>query len=501
MPDVPEQIQRAIREHRLLQNGDSFIVAVSGGLDSMVLLHLLHRLSRGHGWRPHVAHFNHMLRGESSEGDEAFVRETAEKLRLPFFVDRADVREFAEAESLSLEMAARQVRHKFLARVAQEHEITKIALAHHADDQVELFFLRLLRGTSLDGLSGMQWSSPSPVDAKIQLVRPLLECSKSDLRECAQKHKVAFREDATNESRDILRNRIRHELLPLLQAHYQPAIMNTTLRLMEIIRAESELNEEIVDFICEVVSSPSLVSALADSSLRAEEANQSVSADTQRNFSKLAFAFQRRLIQRQLIELGLSPNFELIESLRRSEAPVMVRPGIVVVRDSAGGLRVEEVSRACFDSESLIVTLSGEKGALCFKDVSIEWQNVSVDSSSSPLVLDLLRSEKAEDEGRGRARAVSTKGVEIFDAEKIGDSIVLRHWQAGDRFHPIGMSNAVKLQDFFVNQKVSRARRHKLLIAATANGDIFWVEGLRISERFKLDKETKKLLKWDWRRG
>src|SRR6185436_16398329 len=124
---------------------------------------------------------------------------TAEQSALPFFVDRADVRQFAKTEKLSIEMAARQLRHTFLARVAREHRIRKVALAHHADDQVELFFLRLLRGTGGRGLGGMQWSSLSLSDPNVQLIRPLLEVPKADLREYASQQKIAFRDDPTNE--------------------------------------------------------------------------------------------------------------------------------------------------------------------------------------------------------------------------------------------------------------------------------------------------------------
>ena len=174
-----------------------------------------------------MAHFNHRLRGRASDADEAFVCKTAEAMKLPFIMAGADVKKFARESKLSIEMAARKLRHEFFAKAAHSHKIKTIALAHHADDQVELFFLRLLRGAGGSGLAGMKWRSPSPADKTISLVRPLLDFSKAELEQYARENKIRYREDATNLSPDFLRNRIRHELLPLLRRHYQPALNKT----------------------------------------------------------------------------------------------------------------------------------------------------------------------------------------------------------------------------------------------------------------------------------
>jgi tRNA(Ile)-lysidine synthase len=172
--DLLQRVEQNVQNRRLLKRSDRILVGVSGGLDSMVLLHALQRLLSRHCWRLTVAHFNHQLRGRSSDADEKLVRQTAAALKLPFVAGRADVGGFARKSKLSIEMAARKLRHDFFARTARERKIHIIALAHHADDQVELFFLRLLRGAGGEGLAGMKWRAPSPVDSTITLVRPLL---------------------------------------------------------------------------------------------------------------------------------------------------------------------------------------------------------------------------------------------------------------------------------------------------------------------------------------
>src|SRR2546421_5050900 len=240
MNDLIHSIEQSIISKALLARGQKVLLAVSGGLDSMVLLNVLCRFSKQYDWRLVVAHFNHQLRGRSSDADERFVRQAARKLRIPFITRRADVKRFARDEKISVEMAARKLRHDFLARTARENQAAAVAVGHHADDQLELFFLRLLRGTGGEGLAGMKWRSQSSSHRAVTLVRPLLGCSKTQIQQFAQGEKIRFREDKSNAALDYLRNRFRHELLPLLMKNYQPALAKTTLRLMEVLGAESE---------------------------------------------------------------------------------------------------------------------------------------------------------------------------------------------------------------------------------------------------------------------
>jgi len=438
-----------------LGRGGALLVAVSGGVDSMVLLHILHSLAPEWGWQLSVAHFNHQLRGRSSDRDEALVCRTAAALHLPVTVGQGDVKGFAKNSGLSLEMAARKLRHEFLARTARAGGIATIALAHHADDQVELFFLRLLRGAGGEGLAGMRGRSPSPMDPGITLVRPLLAVPKTDLEAYAREAGVEFRADATNASFAMPRNRVRNELLPLLRAKYQPGLNRTVLRAMEIARAEADLAGE-----------------LAAQWLKSKSPA----------FARLPLAVQRRVIQSQLPKLGLPMDFELVEQLREiAGRPVNAGLNLFAVRDAAG--RVKLVSPApatVFNLEEREIKLTGRKGAAEFAGVTITWESVTA--------------------GKWPAAIPSEPGREVYDAAKLGGSVTLRHWRAGDRFQPLGMPQAVKLQDLFTNAKIPRERRRELLVA-TADGEIFWVEGLRMAEKFKLTAETKRGLVWRWWRG
>ncbi len=463
MPSAPAKRSSLLPLQKLRppKAGGKILVAVSGGLDSMVLLHVLKVLSGPSRWTLTVAHFNHHLRRRASDGDEAFVRKTAAAMGLPFIAEGANVKAMAREQKLSIEMAARKLRHEFFAYTAHKLKISTVALAHHADDQVELFFLRLLRGAGGAGLTGMRWRSPSPADKNISLIRPLLDISRTKLEQYACENRIDHREDATNASPDFLRNRIRHELLPLLREKYQPGLNQTILRTMDIAGAESDSISETAQLWLRKHSDKVL---------------------PENNFERLPIAVQRQILKLQLFESGISIDFDLVELLRRTpNQQIAVSADFLVSRDLKGLIHRYEHQRSEFNDHQLAVKLN-EGGITAFDGIKLKWQF------------------KARRAGSGQTIPVTKKkGIEVFSADKAGGEIILRHWRAGDRFQPIGLKSATKLQNLFTNQKISRDHRHKLIVAE-AGKEIFWVEGLRISENFKVTPKTKRLLVWQWRR-
>jgi tRNA(Ile)-lysidine synthase len=449
-----QRVESGIQTRGLLAPGQKILVAVSGGADSMVLLHVLHSLAEGNRWDISVAHFNHRLRGRASDADERLVWQTAKRLGMKFFGGGADVEGFAGRAKLSVEMAARKLRHEFLAATARAQKISTIALAHHADDQVELFFLRLLRGAGGAGLAGMKACSQSPADKKIRLVRPLLDLAKSEILDYARQNKIRFHEDASNFSNDFLRNRVRNELLPLLRKKYQPGLTGTVLRLMTIAGAESELTGDLAQ---RWLARPDVA------------------------FEKLPVAIQRQVLLAQLTDAGVMADFELVEQLRAEQGKyVSVGPVFSAARTAAGKLELKQQALAEFNVAEEKLKLSGRAGRVEFGGTKFHWSLKK--QTSMP------------------GRVVTTPGTECFDAEKVGNKIVMRHWRAGDRFQPIGLKTPSKLQDLFVNAKIPADRRRALVLGTTTDGEIFWVEGLRIGEHFKLTPETERRLVWCWSR-
>lgn len=463
MAELLSRVRQNLLEHCGVRPGERLLVAVSGGVDSVVLLHVLVQLRPEFGWELVVAHYNHGLRGAESDADAAFVRRLAAELCLKCYCGRGPVRQRASQTGESIEMAARQLRHEFLYRTALRVGATKIALAHNADDQVELFFLRTLRGAGGEGLAGMRWQAPSPATPKaeagpepeIMLVRPLLDVPRTEIERYAAAHNIRFRTDSSNLSTEHLRNWIRLELIPRLRERFGTRLYTVIPRIMEIIGSESEF-----------------VTAQAQAVL---------SRRRPRVFARLPVAIQRQMLRLQLIDSGFTPDFDTIEKLRTVEStPITIAAGTSVYRDRFGRLHVEHRAPATASADpdpanTMDLKLDRSAGQVCFHGVLIRWSILPVGSRKPQPV-------------PGR--------VEYFDADAVGNRIRLRHWRAGDRFRPIGMPTAAKIQDLFVNNKVPREVRHRLVLAESETGEIFWVEGLRIGERFKVTPQTRRLLRW-----
>lgn len=427
----------------------------------MALLHVLHALAPEFGWKLSVAHFNHQLRGRSSNADERLVRATARRLKLACDVASDDVRAVAAKRGISIEMAGRELRHAFFAKCARRRRARVVTLAHHADDQVELFFLRLLRGAGAEGLGGMKPSSASPEDGHIELTRPFLGFGKEEIAAFAREARVCFREDASNGSTEFDRNWIRHELLPLLRER-QPGIGKTIFRVMQITGAEADF-----------------VKRAAEDWLKKAKAASA-------RFAHLPIAVQRRLIQMQLRALGVEPDFQLVDFLRAEPGrKVSVGAGVQMVCDSTGRVRRVVSNPVGFSPRQQVIEFSksassrrGLQGRVEFDSLRFTWRIVRCPKSFSP---------------------VRKAGLEFFDADRVGARVVLRHWRAGDRFQPIGLPAPTKLQDWFTNRKIPVARRRRLILAETERGEVFWVEEERIGEAAKVTAATRRLLEFKWK--
>lgn len=442
-----------MRSHRLIAKGHAVLVAVSGGVDSMVLVEVLREQAEVDGFTIAVAHFNHQLRGRASDLDEKLVQKYCAQHGLRFEAGRGDVKALAKEKKISIEMAARELRLGFLRETAQRLKCGKVALAHHADDQVELFFIRLFRGSGGDGLAGMEWQGDFPGAKELKLVRPLLDLEKTRLLEYAKQHQVPYREDATNQDAEILRNRVRKKLVPYVTSQFGGATISAMSRTMEVVGAEADLVKQ--------------------------EAVGWLKSKRRKAFERLHLAVQRQVIRQQLWGLGVQESFDLVEALRgQAGVWVQVDAGTFLRRQPNGLMERRGLQDAAFRQDDVQCDLSKPAGEMLFASLAITWER-----SKAP---------------QSFAKPKRIGGLEVFDAEKVGGVIRLRHWRAGDRFQPLGMPQPVKLQDWFVNRKVPMERRRQLVVAETADGRIFWVEGERIGEQFKLDKASRQRLKWQW---
>lgn len=238
MSRLKKTVRQTIERHKMLQSGDSVLVAVSGGADSVALAIMLNSMAVSHGWRVGIAHLNHGIRGAAADADARFVERLAEKLDCPFYINKAHLKEYHANHGGNLEELARTVRYDFLAQTAKANSYAKIAVGHHRYDNAEQVLMALIRGSGLDGLSAI-----APVRGN--LIRPLVETDPQDLRTYLHAAGVDYVEDLSNNDETFLRNRIRRQLLPLLSNDYNPRIIDGLNRLATISDAENRLLKKL----------------------------------------------------------------------------------------------------------------------------------------------------------------------------------------------------------------------------------------------------------------
>jgi len=450
-----------IEKYNMLKKGDKVLVSVSGGPDSVALLHILAALRDELGLKLHVFHLNHMMRKESEE-DALFVRELAERFDFPSTILSFDVPAYMREEHLSPEEAAREVRYGLLEKVGQEIKANRIALGHHADDQVETFLMRLLRGSGPEGLRGMP-----PVRGKY--IRLLIESTRGQIREYCGEKGIEFRLDISNLGISYLRNKVRHQLIPALE-RYNPNFKGVILKTMEILSEEQDLLDELAE---EKFNEVAVIEE--DFPRRVSGVKLSCKA-----IQKLPLAIQRRVLRRgiQLVK----GNLRGIEFKHLEEILGYVSGKLPHLQmDLPGGF----VTLSEYDT--LIIT---------FKE-RLETPKVPRILLNIPGITDIpslgIRI-RAEFKDAKSERILKEDKKAYLDADKLKLPLILRTRVPGDSFRPLGMEGEKKLQDFFVDEKVPRRLRDRIPILQ-GKDHILWVIGYRIDDRAKVDRGTKTILK------
>jgi tRNA(Ile)-lysidine synthase len=459
-----------ILERRLLARGEQLLVGVSGGPDSVALLDTLNALAPEFHWKLHVAHFNHQLRGSDADADEAFVRDLATGYGLPFTSGRGDVRAFGVKYKLSIEDAARRLRHIFFQNTARTSGLAKLALGHTADDQVETLLQRLLRGAGTRGLAAIHASNQF---RPLTVVRPLLDVWKTELLDYLRQRDLKFRQDASNWDSQFQRNKIRHELIPALERDYNPALKSLLHQTAGMLATEDDWLDT--------------------------EAARVLGNKRQVIISRLLrehVAVQRRTIYRWLLakNAAAAVDFAAIETLRRMAASG--RPAYLPLAGGASVARKGEVLVLERTRSSNQCSMTG--------DQSVETRLAVPGTTEAPALGIVVEVETATGGKIPKPDAIRNPKPEIhnpkslrewLDADAVGNALTLRCWRPGDRFQAIGMKAAKKLQDIFVDEKVPAALRRRTPLLVVASGEICWVAGYRIGEKFKITAATRRALR------
>jgi tRNA(Ile)-lysidine synthase len=433
-----DKLREFIEKRMLCGKEDRILVTVSGGIDSVVLLDLLVRA----GFDTGVAHCNFQLRGEESDGDARFTESLAEKYGLDFYKKKFRTRQVALEEGISIQMAARNLRYQWFEETRKRHGYNAIATAHNQDDVLETFFINLSRGTGIRGLTGI------PAKAG-HVIRPLLFASRASIREYAADHELTFREDSSNASDKYLRNRVRHRILPMLEEQnpsFRQSLIDTMAKLSEtegiFSREMNKLKESMVIINGDRVSIPI------------------------RELEKLDA--KNTILYEILSDYNFGPSVieDICQSLLAQPGKQFFSPTHRLVRD-----REELILTPLTEDEPRRYYLELEEGQI-FDPIDLEW--VIIDNTEN-------------------FRIPKDPNTACLDLDLLRFPLILRRWQKGDYFQPLGMQGMKKLSDFLIDEKVSRPDKEKVWLLASGQ-KILWVIGYRIDERFRITERTWQVL-------
>jgi len=486
MQPLEKEILKLVQQENLIRNGEKILVGVSGGPDSMALLHVLARLASDFAITLAAAYVNHGLRPDEAETEKNLVETEAHKLGVDFFAGSVNVTELAKEQKISTEHAARLLRYNFLEQTAEKIHAAKIAVAHTADDQAEEILLRLIRGTGRKGLSGMKTLRDGRV------IRPFLRTPKSRLLEYLENNSIRFLHDSSNDENHFLRNRIRNELLPYLAGRYNPDIRQTLIRTAEILQDEEAFLEKITDNIfAEIVTTTSATREQVKTGhapLHTGYRELAVGID---DFNRHPRAVQRRLLEKCCWTIGCRPSARQINQLLQLALGDIPGSGLHLSK----GLRVAiKGGQLCFTYPRGRGSFRGnlsDDNRLEFPETIIPGPGVyEFTQLGKKLVVEYI-DEKLPDCGKAFPTG------EFLDSALFSFPLLLRGFKPMDRFHPLGAPGSKKVSDFLSDRKVSRDTR-KLTPVLCTDTTILALPGQRIDQHYRITDKTTRTVRVSW---
>lgn len=458
---VIEKVHNQLRRQRLIVPGDRVAVAVSGGADSVALLRAVLELREELGVVVSVAHFHHGIRGAEADSDLQFVKDLAAKFELEFHSGAGDVPAYARGQKVSLETAARELRHQWFAKLVHQGNADKIATAHTLDDQAETVLMRILRGTGSRGLAGI-----FPAQETKHLIRPLLEVSRPEIEAYLRGLGQSWREDSSNRDLSHTRNRVRHELLPRLEQDFNVGIRQTLVDLAEIARGEAAYWEAEAGALLPRLVRPGKPSRSGRATTR--EASQTLALDLAA-FRALPLALQRHVLQDLGKQQGAALEFKHIEQLME----IILKPAGPKLLSLPGGLTAR----------------------LTFRElqISLEKQPSVSPAYSYPLrVPGEVAIPELGETIRARVVPAGSSMPEynpetLLDRARLASELTVRNWRAGDRFFPARTRSPKKLKELLQAGRLGRElplAERKIWPVVESAGQIVWVRGFAVPEAF-----------------
>jgi len=454
-----QKIKKTIEKFSMLKKGDHVVVAVSGGADSVVLLSVLTSLKAGLGINVTAAHMDHMIRGDQSKKEMAFVQSLASGMGVECIAEARDVSAVKNDDGLSLQEAAREVRYAFLKETMDMVQADKVAIGHHGDDQVETALMWFIRGASLKGLSGM------PPKRGGVFIRPLIETTRKEIEQYLKENSIEYIRDTSMNEQHYLRNDIRHNLLPFLRKGYNPRIDDTILRMTHLLRQDDELLER-------------QAKQAVDACLLESEDELSCSIEKMRKNPK---ALHGRMVM------------DLVERIKGDTRGITFKHvDSVCACISEGPSKVVQLPQGlCVwrEYDKLIFTYKQEQALKYYFSYDSLPESVRIEEAGMKLFFNVLENSEIE-----KLLEKQEPNTEFLDLDEIRFPLVVRSALPGDRFFPLGMEHSRKLKDLFIDLKVPVRERSRTLLLVSEER-IAYVCGLRIDDRFKLKKGRSRVLK------
>jgi len=445
-----QKVVKFILNKKLIGDGDSILVALSGGADSVFLLEFLLKYKKRFNIDIAAFHLNHNLRGKEANIDEQFCKNLTAQKRIPFFSTSKNVKLFAKRNRMSLEEAGRELRYGELLKIAKTHNYTKIATAHNADDNSETVLLNLIKGTGIKGLSGIP-------ERREKIIRPILVLSKMEILDYLHNKKINYRTDSTNFENDYQRNYLRNEIIPLIKDKLNPQFDSAVFRTSDIIRGYTSLIDEQINNAIEKIVTYKQQKLIINLK-QLEETDVRLYGDVLRKTA-------RKYFKEEFESKNISDLIKLIKAQTGMEIMFSNRIVAVKERDS---IIIYLKKREMKNVKQVEIKIGDEK--------QVEGKSISISTIN-----------------RNKLSFNSSTNKEYISADKIKSTFILRRWKDGDRFCPLGMKNSKKLSDFLTEQKVRSSEKKEQLVLSNA-GKIVWVVGIRIDERYKISAKTKKVL-------
>jgi len=447
--ELLERVRDTLQRYHMLDGSTLCLLAVSGGPDSMCLVHVFHEL----GIPFEMAHLDHGTREGESAQDADFVRDMAARHGVPCHEERRDIAHEAGQSADSFEEVARQVRYDFLMRTAAVRGCKVLATGHHADDQAETVLMRLLRGTSPGGLGGIP---PLRQSGGVRIVRPLIDCFREEIVAFLEARRLPYRVDRTNTDTRHPRNRVRHELLPLLAREYNPRVREALLRVAEIQRDEGDFLDGLA----------------GDMATRCRPTGDAIDRQV---FGSMHPALQRRVVALLGWEFGIECPFERIEAVRRH-----------IVEGPTG--------KACDLGEGVLLRNGREVTELLDEQVRTDDSVVRLTIPGDTVAFGRRYGVRELCEPpSGPLAAYCTPSRQVFDGDALGTELAVRFRRPGDRFTPLGLGGTRKLKDYFIGLGLTERQRARQPLLM-ADGDIVWVVGYAVSQSAAVTPATRRFV-------